>query len=338
MEFSALVGACLGVLSAHAAADSLPNVCIDHYGNPPRPHTTSIDGVLQSLYPVGLACAARGGEVLRWTDREDRPRLACLHVPDGASKSSKRPLVVFLGGSLFRTDYQGILNDLELESKSADLSGDPARPGFIYLSVEGRDTEHFYPAPDATGLGWDNWYRNFHRDDPGLNLDAAAIDHFIDEVSSRGIVERKRQYMMGWSNGAAMAIIYGMNTKGIAATAVYSSPDPFADPNDPCPQKPFATNRRPIMTIHNRCDIIGICSTGSIGFHQRMSDALPGVKVRSVIVTPGQKPTDACNTACDYEPGGSPLGLLTPGATFHLRWPLQWNDDYLAFMRNHPLP
>src|SRR6202008_4542674 len=116
----------------------------------------------------------RGGEVLRWNDREDRPRLACLHVPKGASKQSKRPLVVFLGGSLFRTDYQGIINGLEALSKKADLTGDPERPGFIYLSVEGRDTAHFYPVPDSTGLGWDNWYRNFNRDDPALNLDAAA--------------------------------------------------------------------------------------------------------------------------------------------------------------------
>jgi predicted esterase len=327
----AIAGALLTAAVTTAAA-AVPNVCIGDYGNPPRPHTTSVDGLAQSLYPVGVACALRGGEVLRWTDPEGRPRLACAQVPRGASTTSKRPMVVFLGGSLFRTDYQGIINGLELLSKTADLTGDPARPGFIYVSVEGRDIAHFYAFPNDEGLGWDNWYRNFNRNDPALNLDAAAIDHFIATFTDRGIVDPKRVYMMGHSNGGAMAILYGMNTRGIAATAVYSPVDPFEDPGDPCPQTPFGINNRPIMTIHNRCDA-GLCPTGAIAFRQSLHAAMPRLPLTSIIISAGQAPVADCAASCASGQGGD----LIPGYLFHLRWPLTWNDDYLTFLREHPL-
>jgi predicted esterase len=328
----AVPGGVLPGARAGPAAAPLPNVCIGDYGNPPRPHTTSIDGLAQGLYPVGVACALRGNEVLRWKDREHRPRLACVNVPKGASPTSRRPLVVFLGGSLFRTDYQGLINGLEALSNSADLTGDPARPGFIYVSLEGRDIAHFYDFPNSAGLGWDNWYRNFNRDDPGMNLDAAAIDHVIAELSDRGIVDPKRKYVMGHSNGGAMAIAYGMNTRGIAATAVYSSVDPYEDPGDPCPQTPFAINNRPIMTIHNQCDA-GLCPTGSVAFAESMHAALPRLPLTSIIIGAGQKPVADCAAACASGAGGD----LIPGYLLHLRWPLTWNDDYLKFLRDHPL-
>lgn len=53
--------------------------------------------------------------------------------------------------------------------------------------------------------GWDEWYRN-----PTDNLDALAIDHFLDEVVARGLVDTDRIYVFGWSNGAYMAALYGM--------------------------------------------------------------------------------------------------------------------------------
>ena len=81
---------------------------------------------------------------------------------------------------------------------TADLSGDPARPGFIVVAPEGRATTHFYPAPDDQGSGWDNWYRQLDRRGRDLvvdgvtyaqNVDAATIDHFIDEVIATGKVD-----------------------------------------------------------------------------------------------------------------------------------------------------
>ena len=77
--------------------------------------------------------------------------------------------------------------------------------------------------------------------------------------------------MTGWSNGAAMGLLYALNRPNVAAVAVYSGPDPFGALNDPCHQKPVAhapannaevriyNPRVPVMNVHNACDIAGIC-------------------------------------------------------------------------------
>jgi len=64
-------------------------------------------------------------------------------------------MIVFLHPSLNDADsvvFTGFLNFLD----SANLSGDPSKPGFILLAPEGRNTSHFDTDGDATGLGWDN--------------------------------------------------------------------------------------------------------------------------------------------------------------------------------------
>ena len=70
--------------------------------------------------------------------------------------------------------------------KTANVSDDPSRPGFILLAPQGRNTTHYYPPPDRTGTGWDNWYRQFNPQGAvtvagktyAENVDAATIDHF----------------------------------------------------------------------------------------------------------------------------------------------------------------
>src|SRR5690349_3311755 len=170
--------------------------CAGRNGNTPRPPTSSVDGLLAT---VNL-CTLLGGEILTWTDGDENPRFACLAAPANASKQTPLPLLVWLHPSLFPIDTVRI-TDIFFKQNTADLSGDPERPGFILLLPAGRDTQHYYPFPDDTGLGWDNWYRNFNRNDPDINVDVAAIDHFIKVVRDRGIVDPQRIYMSGWSNG-----------------------------------------------------------------------------------------------------------------------------------------
>src|SRR5215470_9326993 len=70
------------------------------------------------------------------------------------------------------------------------------------------------------------------------NVDAASIDHFVAELLTTGKVDRQRIYLMGWSNGAAMALLYALNRLWVAAAAVYSAPDPFSALFDVCTQTP----------------------------------------------------------------------------------------------------
>ncbi len=310
--------------------------CAGIHGDPPRPFGASPVGTLANLWPIELLCPARGGELLTWTDPNGTPREACLYTPAGASAESPRPLLTYLGGSLFPGDPQTILNGLENLVETGDLTGDPERAGFSLLMIEGRDKQHFYPFPDDHAWGFDHWYRNFDRDDPALNVDAATIDHFIHEVQSRGIVDGLRMYLSGHSNGAAMAILYGLNTPGMAASAVFSSPDPFRDIADPCPQAPFGNNLRPVMTIHNDCDIAGICQTGSENFAKTMAESLPQVEYRRVLIDIQQGEATQCDAACSYD--GDPLQLATIGSLRHLLWPTEWTGRMLEFMRERPLP
>ena len=348
-----MVAALTSALSVAACSDSSPGFsslisgdsvapvaasgasCDGVHGDPPRALTSSSSANSDLPFQLLKLCALRGGEYLDWTDPDGTPRQACLHTPAQASAQNPLPLIVFLQGSIFPADPQTFYNAWELLDSTADVTGDPKRPGFILLVPYGRDTEHFYPSPDDTGLGWDNWYRNFDRGDRAVNVDAAAIDHFIDAVKQRGIVDEQRVYMSGWSNGAAMAILYALNTPGIAATAVYSDPDPFADVADPCAQPPFGDNLRPVMQIHNDCDVIGICQTGGEDFAAKMATVMPRVELRSVIIDVLQQEVDRCDDLCAYD--GNPLQLLYPGTLRHVTWPYLWNDKMFAFLRDRPL-
>lgn len=325
-----------GKADAVAPVAATGSGCAGIYGNPPRQTNPSLQGQLASLYYLAGLCELRGGEELEWSDPDGTPRLACLFAAPQAGPDNPLPLVTFLGGSIFPGDPQAILSGLEASVETYALSGDASRPGFSLLIVEGRDKEHFYPFPDDHALGFDNWYRNFDRNDPALNVDAATIDHYIAEVAARGIVDAKRRYMMGWSNGASMALLYGLNTPGIAATAVYSSPEPFSDVADPCAQPPFGDNLRPQMTVHNACDIIGLCQTGALGYRDRIAVGIPQLELRTVLIDELQNETGACVASCAYD--GESLDLLSPGSLYHLRWPTQWNDDFLGFLRDRPLP
>ncbi len=133
-----------------------------------------------------------------------------------------------------------------------------------------------------------------------------------------------------------MGILYTLNTPGIAAAAVYSSPEPYSDMLDPCPQTPFGNNLVPIMTVHNHCDIAGICSTGGEGFRERMAEHMPQVEYRGVLIDESQTEVAACDASCSYS--GDPIELATRGSLRHLTWPYLWNDAFFEFLRERPLP
>ncbi len=298
--------------------------CLGPYGNSPRPMTSSADGLLAAIN----LCKPLDGEVLNWTDHDGTPRYACLSAPPTASQDAKLPMLVWLHPAFFPIDTIRI-TDIFPKQATADLSGDPARPGFILLLPAGRDIQHYYPAPYETGLGWDNWYRNFDRNDPDINVDVAAIDHFIQVAKQGGVVDDERIYLSGWSNGSAMAILYGLNTPGIAATAVYSAPNPFGEHNDPCPQAAFGNNLLPIYHVHNDCDILGICPGGERLFAALLSKH---GTFQNRIIDGTLQPVNTCNALCNP---GQPLGESL-GTANHARWPYTFTDEMLAFLRAHP--
>jgi pimeloyl-ACP methyl ester carboxylesterase len=290
-----------------------------------------------------------------WQDAGGIDRYACVYEPGWATKENFMPLVVFLHGSVASADSV-VLTGLKGLVEEADLGG--RKPGFILLAPEGRYTAHYYPRPDSRGLGWDNWYRQLNpAGDVTLsgtvyreNADAAAIDHFVREEIATGKVDLKRIYVMGWSNGAAMALLYALNRPWVAAGAVYSAPNPFGAFDDPCPQTPVAhpaagdrevqvfNPRVPLMHVRNACDIGGICpnATAFAGEMSRLK-----ANLEDVIIDSSGEPVKSCDDSCGTDPmadGGIGLGGRIRGFFHHVVWPRGFNGRMLDFLRRHPLP
>ena len=288
-----------------------------------------------------------------WQDAGGSARYACVYEPGFARPQKQLPLVVFLHGSIATADSI-LVTGLTGRVEQTDL-GDG--PGFILIAPEGRDTLHQYPGFDGSGLGWDNWYRQLSPAGPvtvagvsyDQNFDAAAIDHFIADEVETGKVDRKRIYVMGWSNGAAMAILYALNRPQIAAAAVYSAPDPFGAFSDPCPQTPVANPASggselqlynphvPILHVRNSCDIGGICPNGDLMAQQIGAF---GGELQDVILDSSGDQVAHCEESCGNDPqGAGPIGLWDElaGAGHHVVWPKPWNDTMLNFLKHSPL-
>jgi predicted esterase len=289
-----------------------------------------------------------------WTDGNGDARYACLYEPPRASEREPLPMLVFLHPSE-TSAYSVILTGLvRLIDKGVLGEGNP---GFILLAPQGRYTTHLYPGYDSNGLGWDNWYRQLSPAGAVAvagatydeNADAASIDHFVDEMLVKGRVDRQRIYLMGWSNGAAMALLYALNRRWVAAAAVYSAPDPFSALFDVCTQTPVAAApagdgqvrvfnpRVPLMHVRNNCDIGGICPNGS-RFAARVR-ALGG-NVEDVIIDSSGLRVPACDDSCGTdEMADGQIGTVAAlrGMARHMRWPAQWNERMLNFLRRHPL-
>lgn len=335
-----------GISTAAAAGEEC-----SPFGNAPA--TVVADEIPGESIPLCLL----GRRLGPWQDADGRDRYACLYEPPGTSTVAPLPLLVFVHPSEYPADSILATNLLELQNVTS-LGDDPGQTGFIILAPQGRNTTHFYPAPDDQGLGWDNWYRQMSPQGALVggafyaeNVDAAAIDHFIDEQTKTARVDPARIYLSGWSNGSAMAILYGLSRPQVAAIAVYSAPDPFHAFNDPCPQRPVvgepandrelhvANQRLPILHIHNDCDIAGICPNG-----ERMADILraEGIEIVDVLINslllPATECVDACGTNPDatFDPSTNSLGF-TLGAANHSRWPQPTTIEMLQFLREHPL-
>lgn len=349
---------CIGVLSAGVmlafvvgafvawAADSN----CSPFGDPPAQIQ---NGIVSGFIARHSPSCFRGKTLGPWRDSDGTNRFACLYEPAPKAGGASLPLVVFLHGSLANADSV-LATGLVPKAKIANLV--PGATGFYLLAPEGRETSHYYAAPDDKGLGWDNWYRQLTpAGDVTIggvtykeNVDAAAIDHFIDVVTSSRKVDENRIYLTGWSNGAAMALLYALNRPRIAAAAVYSAPDPFSAFADACPQTPvnqppaglgqleLFNPRAPIMHVRNSCDIGGICPNG-LRFVAQLQAV--GNRVDDVIVDSDGHQVSNCDSACGTNPNGA--GEISASGSFrgfknHVAWPTKWNDAMLKFMREHP--
>jgi predicted esterase len=258
-------------------------------------------------------------------------RFACLNAPQrskgGKAGGNKWPLLIYLHGSITTPEslyLEG--HHLFTLHETYNLSGDPKVQGFYILSVEGRRAT---PWPASGGMGpvtgtgfhWDEWYRS-----SSANLDAAAIDHFLDAAVATGKIDPARIYAFGWSNGAYMAMLYG-NWRGdrIAAIGQYAGADPWS--RTPCPVAVQATRKVPLVLLRNLCDHLVPCSTTATWV-----DTLTALKWPFEFHNLDSAGSISSKTACPQE-CSKDRGIFD-----HVRWPdTAALQVMLDFLRQHPL-
>jgi len=323
------------------------------FGNPPRPQNDARTAAENSL----LSCPG-GSRLPDWVDPDGTARAACLYDPGTASAQSRLPLLVFLQSSATNASLSLLATNILPALATADLTGDPARPGFRLLVPGGRVTDRFYPAPnDQDTVGWDVWYRQFgsgsrsiNGQNYPLNADFAALDHFIDEQIATGLVDTDRIYVAGWSNGAGFALQYGQNREQVAAVAMYSTPNPYNALSDPCPQTPRSSSPRndtelrvshpdiPAFHIQNNCDIYASCPSGLLLRDTLVASNTAQIRHQIITAAPFQLATDRCIANCGTDPRGTPDNLMADvvGVQNQQVWPSSWTDDFFTFLRENP--
>jgi len=226
----------------------------------PPPCTAVGAPPIRTVAPVTKPVVCQEGKLLSF-EQNGVMRYGCLNLPAQAKQSKKKwPLVIYLHASLTTPEslYKEGKSLFELHDTFA-LSDDAGVHGFIIVSPEGRRAEAWPSTGGAeqTGIRWDEWYR-----DPSKNLDAAAIDHFLDAAVATGLVDTRRIYVFGWSNGSFMAALYGAwRSDRIAAIGQYAGASPWARP--PCPLPLPARGHVPLILIRNLCDGVIDCPTSS---------------------------------------------------------------------------
>jgi dienelactone hydrolase len=273
------------------------------------------------------------------------PRYACVHAP---APRARLPLVLWFHGS--GGDATGVYGRTLLRAKSDgfDLSGDPARKGFVLAAPQGRNLH--WAGKNPAGRHWDHYFRQMDQ-----NADVAFVDALVDRLVAEGAVDPARIYAVGWSNGGRFAQFYGLErsarpTPGgnrVAAAVSYAGASPLASPDAAlpgCAEEPIPSTTLPVLLNQRDCDGAMGCDAqqaadfglppGSdlLGWSRALAGAGAGVTVQ--LIDAEARPTSGCSAHC---------GRLS-GLKNHLRWPDGVDDGsgrdlepaLLEFLRNHP--
>jgi poly(3-hydroxybutyrate) depolymerase len=311
--------------------------------------------------PMAVCKTSRGGRPVfddgaprTWIDLPtgDR-RSACVFVPPAAGQSAKLPLVIFMHGAY--GSAQGGYDYLSLRSKAPefDLTGDPARRGFLLAFGQGRSIH--YPNGNPEGPHHDIYFRDLAS--PSANPDVRYLDTLIDDLVDGGLVDPSRIYVTGWSNGAFFGQLYAVarhetpTPRGnrVAAAAVFAGGDPFNNTQGgqlpSCQLAAYPATTVPILSVLRACDAMVGCDES----HRAKFGLPPGYAATEFLARLGDPNAQALFLGSDGStaPGcaaASACGVLA-GAANHIHWPDgiadgSGNDrepDMLRFLREHPL-
>lgn len=251
----------------------------------------------------------RDAQVLEWKDAEGAPRYACMIAPKNVETRAPLPLVVFFHAPYEDPTSVDKKTGLRKLASTTQLSGDPAHTGFIILAPQGRHIRL-----GKQGAAFDAEYTGHD------NVDVATVDHFIDELTERKLIDRRRVYAIGASFGGQMASTYAMmRADKVAAFAVYASDAPRAPWT--CPGPP-----PPAMVVYRACDQFFPCE--SVERWLRARDAL---SAETGWIRLGDFFSDEPNCALPKKCSA------IKGAANHRKWPKTREAEILRFLGQHTL-
>ena len=253
--------------------------------------------------------ACRDARVLEWRDADGSPRYACVIAPRGLEARAPLPLVLFFHAP--DDDPTSVDKKTSLRKLTArfDLTGDPAHVGFIILSTQGR------------ALKGGRYGSVFDTDFTGeANVDVAAVDLFVEELASKGLVDRRRVFALGNAEGGAMAATYSMiRADKVAAFATFATVAPRAAWS--CGGPP-----PPALMLYRACDDAAPCD--EVERWLRARDALSA-----------ETSWARLGAANEDEPSCTVRNRCTKakGSMHHARWPKPREDQLLRFFAAHAL-
>lgn len=291
---------------------------------------------------------AHDGPPLAWSDPSSgvATRHACVFRPR-RSGATRAPLVIFVHGSGGDADNVYDMTDLRRRAETSTIGAPGSEPGFLFASMHGRNL-HF-PAKSFDGSHWDDAYRDLTTSTS--NPDVRALDHVIDTLAAE--VDPKRIYVVGWSNGATFAHLYGVArsthpTPGgrfVAAVIGYAGGDPFnglyEGERPSCALDPYPrADDLAILDVHRTCDSLVACDEA-----QRAKFGLPpGNPVQPWLDTfatrigrarPTELLLDAQSRRATSCMAASECSEAR-GLEGHLAWPREVEPEMLEFLASHP--
>lgn len=134
-----------------------------------------------------------------------------LHVPPGAAACKALPLVIMLHGGGGKAESTANETGWSVKADAAGFmaaypNATPADPG---------KPASFRGNPQT----WNDGSGRFKKDG-GETDDVAFIGAVMDDIATRALLDKRRIYLTGFSNGASMAFVAGMELSGrVAAIA-----------------------------------------------------------------------------------------------------------------------
>ncbi len=246
--------------------------------------------------------ACRGSNVLEHQGKDATPRYACLFTDGQFEKRKPLPLVVFLHGEL--DDPTAVHKKTRLRARygKLDLSGDPKRPGFAILAPQARRVKYL--------LRWDVEHRS--RD----NLDAVAINRFVEELVAAGSVDARQIYVIGDSRGGEMAALFAhLYPERVAGFGAFGAAPSSLSWTCAGPQPPAAV-------VYRACDAVTSCADVERWLSVRDRERAPTFSLR---LGDGKATEPSC--ALDKSKCGK-----KKGAANHNRWPEPREQELLEYL------